>query len=62
MSFPVPGCRTTSLFLLSSAIGICQNPSRMSYLAKYEVALTEDTTSHTDAKGAVGTMRFVPTE
>eukprot|EP00966_Prymnesium_polylepis_P206051 4774565-Prymnesium_polylepis.1 len=64
MSFPVPGCRTTSLFLLSSAIGICQNPSRMSYLAKYEVDSIEGTTSHPvgNAKGAVGTMRLVPTE
>jgi hypothetical protein len=36
----------------------------MSYFAKYEVDLTEGTTSHTvgNAKGAVGTMRLVPTE
>eukprot|EP00966_Prymnesium_polylepis_P196392 4551330-Prymnesium_polylepis.1 len=40
MSFPVPGCRTTNIFLLSSAMGICQKPSRMSYLANLDDGFT----------------------
>tara|TARA_B110000046_G_scaffold130838_1_gene137327 strand:- start:117 stop:413 length:297 start_codon:yes stop_codon:yes gene_type:complete len=61
---PVPGCRTTSLFLLSSAIGTCQKPSLMSYLAKHDVGVTHRRASHTDgnAKEADGTILFVPTE
>ena len=61
---PVPGCLTTSRFLLLGATGQCQKPSRISYLAKKDDGLTEGAASHTLGKlnGAVATNWFVPTE
>ena len=64
ISRPVPGWRTTSRFLLSSAMGTCQKPSLMSYFAKCEPGLMSARASHTlgSVNAADGTTRFVPTE